>query len=332
MRKLMPLLCAGTLVLVVAIATAAAVAGNSNDRPVSGTPGGQNASGPILHDARLDLAKRLGIDARHVILISVQHAGWDGCLGVYYPGAACTMQFIGGVRAVFEAQGRQYVYHIAGDRLIATDWEHGARIDPGLPVDPIIQANLPAMLADYARGDLALRTGARIEDVNVIGLFPVDFPDGCMGFLPEGQDVCTDVIAPGAIVFLASGGQEYRYHVGETGGVVPVSFLDGEITFEPLGSTPAYQDAIREDLATRLGRPVSEISVHSFEPVTWPDGCLGVHRDGYVCTQALVPGFLAKLTDASGKLYTYHGSDAGAFIAVDFERDATVTPPILGDE
>jgi hypothetical protein len=67
------------------------------------------------------------------------------------------------------------------------------------------------------------------------------------------------------------------------------------------------QDRLRADLAQRLGIDVAMVSVTAFQLVTWPDGCLGVDEPGKLCTQALVDGWLAKLT-AQGKVYDYHGA------------------------
>jgi hypothetical protein len=70
-------------------------------------------------------------------------------------------------------------------------------------------------------------------------------------------------------------------------------------TGEPAAS--ATQAAI-DALATWLG-PVADpasISVSSVEPVTWPNGCLGLGRVGQVCTEALVEGFRVELALGNG--------------------------------
>lgn len=71
---------------------------------------------------------------------------------------------------------------------------------------------------------------------------------------------------------------------------------------------PAVVDRLKADLAARLGVPAGGISVVTLEPFTWPDGCLGLGGPGVVCTQALVPGWLAVLRAPDGKEYRYRGS------------------------
>lgn len=71
---------------------------------------------------------------------------------------------------------------------------------------------------------------------------------------------------------------------------------------------PAVVDRLKADLAGRLGVAAAGITVVSLEPFTWPDGCLGLGGPGVVCTQALVPGWLAVLRAPDGKEYRYRGT------------------------
>jgi hypothetical protein len=93
---------------------------------------------------------------------------------------------------------------------------------------------------------------------------------------------------------------------------------------------PAPADALRADLAQRLGVEADAITLVQFEQVTWSDGCLGVYLPGAICAQSLQPGFLALLTGGA-RFYRYHGS-GGAFIATDFVPGATVSDPVAGLE
>lgn len=72
---------------------------------------------------------------------------------------------------------------------------------------------------------------------------------------------------------------------------------------------PAGMEAtLREALATRLGVPVASTKLLSFEAATWPNGCLGLGGPGVVCSQALVPGWLAILSGPDGREYRYRGT------------------------
>ncbi len=279
-----------------------------------------------LHDARLDLARRLGLEPVDVRLRELSPAGWDGCLGVAEPGTACTEQFIAGYIAWFEANGEQYRYHIGGSRFVAASFTD-APVSDGSPVPPEMMPDFNAILAEYVARDLALRLATGRDEVRIAAIVPTTFPDLCLGF-PESLDTaCAQAIAEGAIVLLEHGATPYRYHVVASAGVRATNFESGVITVEPDPDTYAVQQAMRQDLAARLGVDPGSVQVASFRLVTWRDGCLGVHRPGEACTQALVDGFLAELAGPDGRLYRYHGAGSH-FIAASFETDATISDPL----
>jgi len=64
-------------------------------------------------------------------------------------------------------------------------------------------------------------------------------------------------------------------------------------------------DLARQDLAARLGVPLTEISVTRVEAVQWRDGSLGCPEPGKVYIQVIIPGYRIVLT-ARGKEYVYH--------------------------
>lgn len=82
------------------------------------------------------------------------------------------------------------------------------------------------------------------------------------------------------------------------------------VSAQPPAATPgpAVVDRLKADLAARLTLPVTAISVVSLTPFTWPDGCLGIGGPGVVCTQALVPGWLAVLRTPDGREFRYRGA------------------------
>ena len=83
---------------------------------------------------------------------------------------------------------------------------------------------------------------------------------------------------------------------------------------------------MREDLAAHLAVPPSSLTLESFREVTWANGCLGIGQPGQVCSQMLVPGFLAIWRDAAGAAYRYHGS-GDRFVAASLVPGATLSDP-----
>lgn len=319
----------GTAMLLVVGALLLTVAcdDDPDDQPAGSPPaGGQVVTGPApLHEARLDAAKRAQSDALDVSLTSVRGAGFDGCLGVTAPGEACNQLLLGGFIALFDARGSEYRYHFGGNRFVFAD--PARQVSDGFPVPPEIAPDLNRELAAYAREDLALRVD-RDAEAHVTAIIPLVFPSSCMGFLPEGQSACTDAMVEGAVVFLVGpDAKTYRYHVGSNGAVA-TDFVKGRITFEPNPAVRVSEQLLRDDLARRLGVNVGLIDIVSYRLVTWPDGCVGVHRPDAICAQALVDGFLALLSGPDGKEYRYHGGVQGSFVAASFETTARIAEPL----
>lgn len=67
----------------------------------------------------------------------------------------------------------------------------------------------------------------------------------------------------------------------------------------------SYVDQAIADLAGRLGKDPSSITVISAEAVVWPDAGLGCPEPGMAYTQVQVDGSLIKLS-ADGLVYRYH--------------------------
>ncbi|MCC7365702.1 MAG: hypothetical protein IT303_15165 [Dehalococcoidia bacterium] len=320
-----------------AVVAAAVAMRDGGDTPVSSTPGGNEpvpANAAPLHEARLDLAQRLGVPAKDAALLHARHAGFDGCLGVYHPDTACTEQFLGGYIAVYKAGSAEYRYHFGGGRFVAASFASSARIDDGMPVEAALRADFGALFAGYARHDAALRTGTPVEQLVVTAIVPVVFPDGCLGFY-RPDVMCDMAISPGVIVLLAGpGGEEYRYHAGGASDqwtLVAVSFETGTVQTQPDAGLVARQLAVREDLAGRLGVHVGTVSVTQYREVTWPDGCLGIVEEGRVCTAALVDGWLMRVA-AGGTEYRYHGGSGDAFRAASFVPGAELRDPLPREE
>jgi hypothetical protein len=304
---------------------------NAADKPVVSSPGtqkpGMEARYDVLQRIRIELAQKLGIDPLEVKLTSLQSAGWDGCLGVIEPNQPCTMQFIAGLIAFFEADGESYRYHIGGDRYVGpVDPE---KADDGAPVDPGMAADRYAFLAEYARQELALRLGVTVADLDIAFVIPTEFGDGCLGFAPDNAR-CAQLLRPepGALVGIRHGGEVQLYSV-TFNQVVWHDQDSGQTTVEVDEKLAAIQEQLRIDLAERLGIDIDEVGIVSFRNVTWPDGCLGVIDPAALCLAALTPGYLAFLSGPDGMVYRYHGGN-DTFIAVDFEDRITgISDPIF---
>ncbi|HKS91639.1 MAG TPA: hypothetical protein VJQ83_06900 [Tepidiformaceae bacterium] len=312
------------LVAALALPGAFGVAGRGGGTSV-GTIATHTASSDVatLTDARLDAARVAGVDPRSVTLLAIQPTTWDGCLGVKRPGQACAMLAVPGFIARFEAGGRTYRYHLAGDRYLGP-------IDPALAEDGSTTsqpstAESEALLAYYARADLALREAVEPSDITVEAAVPSLPCKPAAGSRPTN---CPAETPAQATFILSVHGENYAYGIVPEGASRRLDRLTGVPGGE--SSIRSLQQGMREDLAERLHIPDSRVSVLAYIPVQWPDACLGIEESGQICAQAITPGFDAILLAPAGngqpdKLYTYRGA-GNRFVAADFVPGATIEP------
>jgi hypothetical protein len=103
-------------------------------------------------------------------------------------------------------------------------------------------------------------------------------------------------------------------------------------TSVPTDSENAAQKAAIADLAKKLNISSDQITVISTEPVTWPNGCLGIVLPGVMCTQSLVDGYKIILS-ANGKQYEYHTNlDGTSAISTDQQLATTQIAVLTMDQ
>jgi hypothetical protein len=90
-----------------------------NQMPVV-TSGENPQPGSSVHDlpvepaatvARKDLAAKLNIDEKAIVIMEVEEKTWsDGCLGLAKPGEFCTQALVPGFKVEMLAKGESYTY------------------------------------------------------------------------------------------------------------------------------------------------------------------------------------------------------------------------------
>ncbi len=73
---------------------------------------------------------------------------------------------------------------------------------------------------------------------------------------------------------------------------------------------PPFMPAVEQFAAEKLNAQTGQVKLMRFEPVTWPDSCLGAAQPGEFCTQVITPGYRVTV-DIDGTTYELHtnGSD-----------------------
>lgn len=113
---------------------------------------------------------------------------------------------------------------------------------------------------------------------------------------------------------------EIRQRVGRRFPEQPVEEPSVHVT----GEVPdATLEAVKQDLAKRLGASVDEFEVIKAESITWKDGSLGCPTPGQNYTQALVPGYWIVIARGDEE-YDYRASETGYFFLC--ELPMTLTP------
>jgi hypothetical protein len=120
---------------------------------------------------------------------------------------------------------------------------------------------------------LAENLGLDADTISVISNEPVEFSDACMGVAL--QDVmCAEVITPGRIVVLESGGVQYEYHINEDGSRIQPATL--ALTWRREGGIAGFCDRLT---VFRSGE------VYGNQCKSQPDGTMGTFAASLSATE-----------------------------------------------
>lgn len=173
-----------------------------------------------------------------------------------------------------------------------------------------------------AIADLAGRLNLAAEQITVVEVERVTWPDASLGH-PEPGKVYAEMRVAGYKVILEANGAQYEYHTDMTNRAVYVGPL-GATAEEGNADQPAPVAAAIEDLSSCLAVPAEEIEVIRVEEVQWPNSALGWPEPGMMYTEALVPGYRVIL-GCGGRQFEYHttATGAGKLGGVHFDPEAT---------
>lgn len=198
---------------------------------------------------------------------------------------------------------------------------------PAVPT-PLPQLTIPAPTLEFsefpqaalaAREDLAARLDLPEEDIKIEQVVPALWANSCLGLGLE-DEACLQVITSGYLVTLSAGGKTYEYRTD----------IDGsQLRPVPPGmEKPAAVDAAISELAGQLGIDPALISLAGFDPVEWPDSCLGVAKEGIMCSEVITPGYRVVLS-AAGKGYELHTNQDGSQVVIAPLESAQPDIPVI---
>lgn len=193
------------------------------------------------------------------------------------------------------------------------------------PSSDVVPQVVPA-----ARLFAAEKYGVAPDEVKIVKMDPVEWPNACIGAGQPG-DICAQMITPGYQIQIDIKGKTYILN-SDTGGKnirVPTAAPTS-------GETNPVVEAARVWLANTLKLDVNAVQLISFTPQDWSDGCLGIHKPGISCMSSVVPGFKVSL-QALGSNYEVRTDQTGKMIVMADQPGVSTTPkspamtnPVIG--
>ena len=90
---------------------------------------------------------------------------------------------------------------------------------PATQVNEALEEVLPPDVALNVQNQISETLGVPLESILIENVEKMDWQNSCLG-LPEGDEVCAEVITPGWLLTFNINDQQYRYRVDETGTVI----------------------------------------------------------------------------------------------------------------
>ena len=202
-------------------------------------------------------------------------------------------------------------------------WPFGPGAEPA-PA-PLADETL-SRLVERAKEDLVQSANVASDGVTLVSAEEVEWGDTGLG-CPHPDEMYAQMITPGYLIVLESGGNTYDYHAGaDPDGPLVQCAEDGTPagsaaapapTQEPQEETqvgaadtlPRLIERAAEDLVHAAGADADAITVVSAEEEEWSDASLGCPEPNKIYAQMITPGYLIVL-ESDGNTHIYHtGAD-----------------------
>lgn len=170
-------------------------------------------------------------------------------------------------------------------------------------------------MADLVQQDLAERLNVAQDQIEIVAVEKVDWPDTSLG-CPKPGMAYAEVITPGFRFSLQGEGQTYTYHASTTNVVLcqegeavdVVTNSDTGVGHEVTPQETALAEQAKADLSEQLKVAPEAIELVSVQAVQWPDSSMGCPQPGMNYLTVVTPGYLVIL-QSSGKIYQYTGNE-----------------------
>ncbi|MDE0199133.1 MAG: hypothetical protein OXK78_13120 [Caldilineaceae bacterium] len=170
----------------------------------------------LIERATEDIIQATGAASDAITVVSTEEVEWsDTSLGCPDPDTMYAQVITPGYLIVLESEGNTFNYHTATDPAgpIVQCTEDGTpaamamvEIAPQMVVeDPL------SRLVERATEDLMQAAGAASDEITVLSTEEVEWSDTSLG-CPEPDGMYAQMITPGYLIVLETGGESYNYH------------------------------------------------------------------------------------------------------------------------
>ena len=191
----------------------------------------------LIERAKEDLVQTTGAGAEEITVVSTEEVEWgDTSLGCPEPDGMYAQMITPGYLIVLESGDLAYNYHSGSDpegplvqctadgtpagesqldeNAVPNSGAQDDEVAPssGAQDDDAAPEVLPRLI-ERAKEDLVQTTGAGADEITVVSTEEVEWGDTSLG-CPEPDGMYAQVITPGYLIVLESGGDVYDYHSG----------------------------------------------------------------------------------------------------------------------
>ena len=177
----------------------------------------------LIERATEDLIQAAGVASDEITVLSTEEVEWsDTSLGCQEPNKMYAQMITPGYKIVLETGGNTYDYHTGADPdgplVHCTEDGTPASAAITLPTEPVGETLMDddgalSLIIERAREDLVQATGAASDAITVLSAEEVEWSDTSLG-CPEPDAMYAQVITPGYLIVLETGGETYEYHSG----------------------------------------------------------------------------------------------------------------------
>ena len=307
----------------------------SSESPVQLEEGSPLAT--LVERATDDLVLMAAADPDKITLVTAEEVEWgDAGLGCPHPDEMYAQIITPGYFIVLESGGNTYDYHTGADPdgpLVQCTEEGvpaGAAIalpeeleeeEEGTGID--VEDALPRLI-ERATEDLMQAVVVGADEITVLSTEEVEWSDTGLG-CQEPNKMYAQIITPGYLIVLESGGDTYDYHTGAdpegplvqctedgtpAGAAIALPAQQVGVTLmDDNGALSRLIERATEDLVQTTGAASDAVTVLSTEEVEWSDTSLGCPQPDAMYAQVITPGYLIVL-ETGAETYRYHtGAD-----------------------